>query len=251
MPSKALVTLDGGVRAEVDVAHSKGAEELVTAAAERASPPPPGGAVALTQLDSALSVTHPGGRCVREGVPPSRLPLAQLLQGLRRDVVQAKRQQQGRGAADLAVSEQAQGVRHTLGLSGLLQPSRAVSPATPRPPSRLAPPPEQAAEVAVVPGSKASTNLACATVTATVGCPEQDGVHGEAPLKGAGQLELGATAQGRLDELGDIDMSVCVGADELLRHVKEHDAWAVKALEHSELVDGLPTAGRLTCRRRR
>ena len=94
MPSKALVTRDGGVRAEIDVAHSKGAEELVTAAAERASPPPPGGAVALTQLNSALSITHLGGGRIREGVPPSRLPLAQLLQGLRRDVVQAKRQQQ-------------------------------------------------------------------------------------------------------------------------------------------------------------
>ena len=102
-----------------------------------------------------------------------------------------------------------------------------------------------------MPGSKASTNLACATVTATLGRPEQDSVHDEAPLKGAGQLELGATTQGRLDELGDIDMSVRVGANELLRHVKEHDAWAVKALEHSELVDGLPTAGRLTCRGRR
>lgn len=142
MPSKALVTRDGGVRAEIDVAHSKGAEELVTAAAERASPPPPGGAVALTQLNSALSITHLGGGRIREGVPPSRLPLAQLLQGLRRDVVQAKRQQQRRGAADLAVPEQAQGIRHALGLSGLLQPSRAISPATPRPPSRLAPPPE-------------------------------------------------------------------------------------------------------------
>ena len=59
-----------------------------------------------------------------------------------------------------------------------------------------------------MPGSKASTNLACATVlTTTVGRPEQDGIHGKAPLKGACQLELGATAQGRLDKLGDIDMS--------------------------------------------
>ena len=43
----------------------------------------------------------------------------------------------------------------------------------------LAPPP------AAVDGGVDGLRRAC--------CPEQDGVHGEAPLKGAGQLELGAT----------------------------------------------------------
>lgn len=100
-----------------------------------------------------------------------------------------------------------------------------------------------------MPGSEASANLACATVTTTVRCPQQDCVEDEAPFKGAGELELGASTQGSLDELGDVDMSMCVGANELPWHVKEHDAWAVKALEHSELVDGIEAAGRLICSR--
>ncbi len=163
--------------------------------------------------------------------------------------MQAKRQQHGRGTADLPICEQTQGISHTLVLGGLLQSSRAVGSAAPSPSSRVSPPPKQATEVAVVPGSEARTNLACATVTTTVRCPQQDGVYGETPFKGTSELKISATTQGSLDELGDVDMSMCVGANELPWHVKEHDAWAVKALEHSELVDGVPAARRLICSR--
>ena len=69
---------------------------------------------------------------------------------------------------------------------------------------------------------------------------EDDGVQGQEPLQGSGELLLRARAGGVLDARQHIDLCVRVSSDASVRHVEEHGVGIDGALEDGEVVDGVP-----------